>query len=335
MADRTGIEWTDRTWNPVSGCDRVSPGCDNCYAMSMARRLKAMGSAGYQQDGSSETSGPGFGVSVHDDRVLTEPLRWRKPRRVFVDSMGDLFHADVPDDVIARVFAVMAAAPQHTFQVLTKRHGRMRSLLSSGRFWLDVASAADTLGVDVAEVPGALPFSLPNVWLGVSAEDQKHADLRVPALLDTPAAVRWVSAEPLLGPIDLTRWLRDEDDVRLLDWIVVGGESGAGARPMHPGWPRSLRDQCGVLGVPFLFKQWGEWAPGTAADRRTATVAVVARTGEWVQPAWALWDAPAAYHADLNRMDWTFVHRAGKKAAGRELDGQVHDGYPEPATQGG
>ena len=248
----TGIQWTDIVWNPTTGCDRVSDGCDHCYAMTMAKRLKGMGQAKYQRDGDPKTSGPGFGLTVHPD-ALGLPLRWRKPKRVFVNSMSDLFHADVPAEFIARVFAVMAGAPQHTFQVLTKRHARMKSLLSREDFWLDVFMIAENEFAGSDRI-----WPLPNVWLGVSAEDQHWANLRIPALLHTPAAVRFVSAEPLLGPIDLharddgvRNWLPDLDpDVydgevpvctahgvadcqrvqphagcAHLDWLIAGGES--------------------------------------------------------------------------------------------------------------
>lgn len=267
MADSSNIEWTDATWNPTTGCDKVSPGCDHCYAMTLAPRLKAMGSAHYQRDGDPRTSGPGFGVSVHPDS-LSKPLQWTRPRRIFVNSMSDLFHDQVPDEFIARVFAVMAAAPQHTFQVLTKRHGRMRSLLSSPR-WSELLAA----GMWPIDQDPELP--LPNVWLGVSVENQQWADIRIPALVKTPAAVRFLSCEPLLGPVDLMRWTcrhtpdclnemksppwcvcgRDADGY--LDWVIVGGESGPGARPMDTAWARTIRDQCTAAGVAFHFKQWG------------------------------------------------------------------------------
>ena len=223
MGDKTTIEWTrspdgtaGASWNPVAGCTKVSPGCDHCYAEAIATRFA--GTPAYPD---------GFAVTLHPDR-LTQPLRWTRPRRIFVCSMADLFHADVPDDYIAQVFEVMALAPQHTFLVLTKRHARMRSLLSS-RFDGD---------------------PLPNVWVGVSAEDQHWWDIRVPALLETPAAVRFVSAEPLLGPIGPALMAG-------LDWLIVGGESGPHARPMDPEWVRDLRDGAGDAGVPFFFKQWG------------------------------------------------------------------------------
>lgn len=253
MSTGTRIEWSETTWNPTTGCDRVSPGCDNCYALSLAGRLKAMGSEKYQLDGDPRTSGPGFGAAWHDD-ALDLPLRWRKPRMVFVDSMSDLFHDAIPDEFIGRVWAVMAATPQHTYQILTKRHGRMRSLVSGDLYDL-MCRAMSTPEAG----PAGLVWPLPNVWLGVSAEDQLRATLRIPALLQTPAAVRWVSCEPLLGPIHLyDDWLAGtEDRPTWLDWVVVGGESGRGARPMMLGWAQSLARQCKAAGVPLFVKQLG------------------------------------------------------------------------------
>lgn len=241
----TGIQCATETWNPTTGCDRVSPGCDHCYALTMAKRLKSMGQVKYQRDGDLRTSGPGFGLTVHPD-TLELPMRWRKPRRVFVNSMSDLFHADVPEVFIARVWAVMAATPQHTYQILTKRYGRMRALLSR---WADA---------------GREP--LVNVHLGISAEDQKHADLRMPALLDTPAAVRFVCAEPLLGPIHLTG--------TGLDWVIVGGESGPAARRCDPEWISSLVRQCQAAGVAVFVKQLGTvWARHNGMDHHGGNLA--------------------------------------------------------------
>ena len=233
---RTGIEWTEATWNPVTGCDRVSEGCDNCYAAAMAARLRAMGNPRYQRDGDPRTSGPGFGLTLHADK-LDEPFTWRRPRIVFVNSMSDLFHKEVPDDFIADIFAVMEATPQHTYQVLTKRPARMTSLL---RRW-----AAE--GIEPAA----------NVWLGTSVETQHWAEIRVPKLLETPAAVRFLSCEPLLSSIDLTPWVHAGN----LDWLIAGGESGPNARPMDAEWVASLRDQCAEAGVAFFFKQWGGRTP--------------------------------------------------------------------------
>lgn len=288
----TKIEWAEESWNPTTGCDRVSPGCDNCYALTLAKRLKAMGQARYQADGDPRTSGPGFALTTHAD-TLDLPFTWRKPRRVFVNSMSDLFHDAVPDWFIANVFAVMACAPQHTFQLLTKRHGRMRSLLNSPEFHRLIAHVSPMYAgsnPDLAQDYVTTTWPLPNVWLGVSVEDQKRADLRVPALLGTPAAMRWLSCEPLLGPVNLDEVARSDnpdggwsaiaslghgEQPRIgvgIDWVVVGGESGPSARPMDPDWPRALRDQCVAAGVPFFFKQWGGRTPkanGRELDGRT------------------------------------------------------------------
>ncbi len=257
MADKTGIEWTDATWNPTTGCDKVSPGCDNCYAMTLAPRLKAMGSPRYQNDGDPATSGPGFGFTMHPD-ALTQPLRWSRSRKVFVNSMSDLFHSDITIEFLADVFAVMVRAHWHTFQVLTKRPGRMRSILSSP-IWSEALVNSAHWDTDLdPETPA------PNVWLGTSVEDQKRAEQRVPVLRDTPAAVRFLSMEPLLGPVTF-RWAKWHpmvnsnhlDGLRGLDWVIVGGESGRGARPMHADWARTLRDECVEAGAAFHFKQWG------------------------------------------------------------------------------
>lgn len=262
----TKIEWTEKTWNPTTGCDRVSPGCDHCYAMTLAPRLKAMGSAKYQRDGDPKTSAPGFGITEHPD-VLGEPPRWRKAARVFVNSMSDLFHDGVSDEFIARVFAVMAATPQHTYQILTKRHGRMRSFLrdicrcGSGHApSIHLRSAMDWASTPRSPtyVPGLEPslyhritWPLPNVWLGVSAENQKWANIRIPALLETPAAVRFVSAEPLLGSLNLASEWSD------LDWVIVGGESGGGHRTMALEWAVNLVNDCRALGIAPFVKQLG------------------------------------------------------------------------------
>ena len=238
MADNSAIEWTEATWNPTTGCDRISAGCDNCYALALAKRLKAMGSAKYQADGDPRTSGPGFGVAIHED-ALAIPRRWRDPRVVFVNSMSDLFHARVPVDYVRRVFEVMADTPRHTYQVLTKRAARLAKLAPS------------------LEWP-------PNVWMGVSVESDDHLD-RITDLRRVPAAVRFVSAEPLLGPLDNL-------DLDGIDWLIAGGESGQGCRPMDPAWVRSLRDQCLAAGTAFFFKQWGGRTPkagGRALDGRT------------------------------------------------------------------
>lgn len=238
MGDRSSIEWTQATWNPTTGCDRVSSGCDNCYALTLAKRLKAMGQPRYQLDGDPRTSGPGFGVTCHP-ASLALPATWKRPRLVFVNSMSDLFHARVPFDFIQQVFDVMAQTPQHTYQLLTKRARRLRRL--------------------------APQLSWPeNVWMGVSVEGDQVLD-RVEDLKAVPAHVRFLSCEPLLGPMQ---------NLPLADihWVIVGGESGKGARPVRADWIRDIRDQCLDADVSFFFKQWGGYTPkagGRELDGRT------------------------------------------------------------------
>lgn len=381
MSDNSNIEWTDATWSPTTGCDRTSSGCDHCYALTLAKRLKAMGSAKYQTDGDPKTSGPGFGLAMHADS-LTLPLAWRKPRKIFVNSMSDLFHAKVTDGFIAQVFAVMAAAPQHVFQILTKRHARMRSLLNSPAFGEMVWRAftdIDHPGKDWEKAsrligdrgPRTVMRPIPWVHLGVSVEDQRWADIRIPALLDTPAAVRWISAEPLLGPIRLSAaWIdmpAGSRPVELADilgiglpnrlsWVVAGGESGPGARPMHPAWVRSLRDQCAAADVPFLFKQWGDWGPAPFIVRACDPAEGWKGTPEELAAAKARSEAVGATHVhtgnfyledgekrwhlhEIGHKPWSLervglpdgmepIRHWGKKRAGRELDGREHNGYP-------
>ena len=223
MSNRSGIEWTEITWNPTTGCDQVSIGCDNCYALSFAKRLKAMGQLKYQNDGDPRTSGPGFGLTLHPD-VVAEPYRWRTPKLVFVNSMSDLFHPEVPLEFIQEVFTVMADTPQHTYQILTKRSKRMASLGSE----LDWPS---------------------NVWMGVSVETNRYT-FRIDHLRTVPAGIRFISAEPLLGPLPNL-------DLSEVHWLIAGGESGPNARPMEEAWALDLRDQCETAKVAFFFKQWG------------------------------------------------------------------------------
>lgn len=273
---KTKIEWAESSWNPITGCTKISPGCRNCYAERMARRLA--GRCGYPANNP-------FKVTLHPDR-LEEPLKWKKPRRVFVCSMGDLFHEDVPDEFISSIFAIMWQADWHTFLILTKRPERMREFICE---YLPQFISGE--------------ISSPHIWLGVTAENQQRADERIPLLLQTPAAVRFVSVEPLLGPLDLGKWIgprmcycgwrgyewEEEDDPESdgetlcpncgasslyelgdvdtccgysddyerhpIHWIIAGGESGHGARPCHPDWVRSLRDQCQDARVPFFLKQ--------------------------------------------------------------------------------
>jgi protein gp37 len=315
----TGIQWTDETWNPTTGCKRVSPGCDHCYAFDLHDTRHVAWRRGRFPSAPAQYHKPFSVIQMHPERLYI-PLGWRRPRRVFVNSMSDLWHDDIPGTFLARAFAVMAATPHHTYQILTKRPERMRSLLCNPDFREGVEvrlmGLADRDARAASNTVDAWP--LPNVWLGVSAEDQQRADERIPVLLDTPAAVRFVSAEPLLGPLDLTEymapgatarglahyirtghplhggegangawaecWTCDRvfnDHARGLDWVIVGGESGKWHRQMHPDWARDLRNQCAMSGVAFFFKQRG----GVTA-----------------------------------------------KAGGRELDGREWNEYPDPET---
>lgn len=353
MADKTGIEWTDATWNPTTGCVKVSSGCKHCYAERDWARLVHLPA----YVGRSFTD-----VACHPDR-LDQPLRWQKPRMIFVNSMSDLFHPDVPDEFIDSVFGVMWAClwgrneqSGHVFQVLTKRADRMRGYLLQDRreHWAHAAvhygGGIDPDGIfdQVMEAEGPHP----RVWLGVSVEDQATADERIPMLLETPAAVRWLSMEPLLGPVDLTEIQVPPEHDKLnhsgfypsrfnaltieyddkhyhqpasaVDWVVVGGESGPKARPMHPQWARSLRDQCAIAGVPFLFKQWGEWTPGENVEKHSGS----ALGATWFNEKW-LFSPENLACEDSHVDDQPDLYRVGKKSAGRLLDGVQHDGYPE------
>lgn len=386
MATDTSIEWADKTWSPIIGCDRVSPGCDACYAISTARIREANPHPSIAAAFAGTTQRTDVGIdwsgriNLLEDR-LAEPLRWKKPAKVFVNSLSDLFHKNVPDDFIAKVFAIMALTPQHTYQVLTKRHARMRSVLRdectcgashtpgthfrSKMAWAVSKANPDRIAGlpdDAEERVSRASWPLPGVWLGVSTENQHWANLRIPALLDTPAAVRWISAEPLLGPIDLARisaGSRQQPDMvydalgqrygvpgrwqaptsARLDWVVAGGESGPKARPMHPDWPRALRDQCSAAGVPFLFKQFGEWgleAPlddqGRLLNTRRGLGVAVANDGTVYQPGELSYpDGPRygeAVRAGHDRAHLVGMYRLGKKTAGRELDGRTHDAFP-------
>lgn len=244
---KTAIQWTDRVWNPVRGCSMVSAGCENCYAMRQAHRFSGQGQP-YANLTENGPHGPRWNgkVTIHPE-LLDLPLRWRKPSRIFVNSMSDLFHDEVPDEFIESVFMVMRDASWHEFQVLTKRPQRTRKF-------------AKYLQKKHTLAEGGPSWHWPHIWLLVSCEDQKTADERIPILLDTPAAVRGVSLEPLIGPVDLSS-IGGKKEPRRLDWVIVGGESGPNARPMHPDWVRSIRDQCHAAGTAFFFKQWGAWKP--------------------------------------------------------------------------
>ena len=257
------------------------------------------------------------GRIVVNERVVDAPLRWRRPRRIFVNSMSDLFHEDVADETIDRIFAVMALAPRHTFQILTKRPERMHEYMSArvvnagnepriAAFAGAVSKMADARGLPER----SLQWPLANMWLGVSVEDQRRADERIPLLLQTPVALRFLSMEPLLGPVDIRNYLSETGGV---DWVIVGGESGPEARPMHLDWARALRDQCLGARVPFFFKQWGEWAPDTLA---TGAFWDTVLRHEWPDET-----LPNGKMAQISL-------RAGKKRAGRTLDGRSWDEMP-------
>ena len=338
MSDKTGIEWCDASWNPIRGCSLVSDGCKNCYAMGVAGRFSQPGLP-YEGLTVKTTQGAKWtGKIMLVPDMLAQPLKWQRPRKIFVNSMSDLFHEGVPDSYIDQVFAVMALAPRHTFQVLTKRPERMRDyVIGLGKSAQRLDLAARSLGYTF-EFDGKylVSWPLPNVWLGVSVEDQESANKRIPLLLQTPTAIRWVSMEPLLGHVNLHPWVcahgnvaKPEqkfstwcDPIQSLDWIVVGGESGPKARPMHPDWARSLRDQCAAADVPFLFKQWGEWY-GPAEPIPGGNFGNEMRSDKV-----RLLHAPGNPEGFFRRGD-AFVRRVGKKAAGRLLDGVQHDGYPE------
>jgi protein gp37 len=340
MGIRTAIEWTDTTWTPIRArhhlpgtdekydrigwhCEHVSEACRNCYAETW-NEFRGTGRP-YKPAELAATVTPFL-----DEKMLLAPLHWKKPRRIFVCSMTDLFANFVPDAWIDKVFAIMALCPQHTFQVLTKRPERMRDYFRGG------ITHALTVGT-----------GLPNVWLGTSVEDQATADERIPLLLNTPAAKRFLSCEPLLGPTNVASIYQGSEIIKPLagvtwyptpkdwptqgitarhspkiDWVIAGGESGPNARPMHPDWPRTIRDQCAVAGVPFFFKQWGEWLPvcQTGDHVRAHEVAIVMKNGTW---------GTAGPGDTVHQDDGTVTFKIGKKAAGNILDGCEHKGFPD------
>lgn len=322
MGDKSKIEWTEASWNPIVGCSKVSEGCRNCYAIRAANRMngsvEAYRGLTVMKNGKPEWTGAARFI---EERLL-QPLKWQRPRMIFVNSMSDLFHDGVSDAEIENIFAVMAVAQNHTFQILTKRPERMQSFLCQPNIVSSIQfKVKEGLGYNVIEVEKGLGYNinsfdkmwpLQNVWLGVSVEDQKTADERIPLLLQTPAAVHWISAEPLLSQINIEPYLgiKDEDghDFPGLNWVVAGGESGPNARPSHPDWFRRLRDDCVSYNVPFFFKQWGEWR----TVRREFINAKIINDAQNAQ----LWDD-----------DYVAI-RVGKKKAARTLDGDVWNEYP-------
>lgn len=345
MGDRTSIEWTrgddgspGATWNPIVGCTKVSPGCQNCYAIGVVHRAMSPQHVGLTVKPEGERVDWTGEVRVVE-HLMDQPIRQRRPRKIFVNSLSDLFHPDVDRRTIYRIVATMMCAEQHTFQVLTKRPQRMADLLSDPTFRDEVHGEAVAMwpgrpGKPAPSWwPSEKPWPLPNVWWGVSIESNRYA-FRADHLRATPAAVRWVSAEPLIGALD-------QLDLTGIDWVVAGGESGPGSRPMHPDWARDLRDRCtayrcsrcgashslplevtcddheAVRGPAFHFKQWGDWV---SAEARHATH-VVELTGEGHPRLGEAFDPIADRGAQL-------VERVGKKRAGRTLDGRTWDEYP-------
>lgn len=368
MSDKSLIEWTDATWNPVRGCEKVSPGCKHCYAEVFAERFRGVPGNAYEQ---------GFDPRLAPE-MLEQPLRWQRPRTVFVNSMSDLFGEFVPDDYIAAVFGVMAASLQHTFQVLTKRADRLprwfryvdqRAVASGPHARVGVcmnAMGQSEMSLErhaqatrsVLSIAGRDdPWPLPNVWLGVSVEDRKYGLPRIEHLRQTPAAVRFLSIEPLLGDLgDITPALLGLREVCStcragqsrscfnaantigppMDWVIVGGESGPGARPMHPEWVRSIRDQCIAAGVPFFFKHWGQWSP-PHGDPRQGDIWLLSDGGQIAASPGPLVAIHAGAHRGPARLEGEprgperavlmRRHRA-KHDAGRVLDGRTWDEMP-------
>ncbi len=385
MADQreAGISWTDETWNPVVGCSIVSPACTNCYAMAAAHGIQAKNAGSRRKaletgakvppethylattkvvNGKPVWTGK---LALAPDHIVTAPLRWRRPRRVFVNSMSDLFHEDMPEEWIDRVFAVMALATHHTYQILTKRPNRMRDYLgtpgherASRHHKIMKHMFALRPGVsDDATCRGPVGAENLNIWLGITAEDQKRYDERREAILDISwSGPKFVSAEPLLGQLNLdfrddhcdlcggtgilARWPKgrchicggkgrvvingepSREGYRRFQWVIVGGESGPGARPMHPDWVRSIRDQCAAAGVAFHFKQWGDWI-----DERQAT-------SQGMAPGDAMFDGEGRptggrwhFYDRGDRIGGAAI-RVGKRRAGRTLDGVIHDAFP-------
>lgn len=301
----TGIEWADETWNPLVGCSKVSEGCDNCYAIGASARMianpKVDAYGGTVEDG--DWTGA---LNLLHDR-LDQPLRWKRPRRIFVNSMSDLFHPDVPAEFQAKVWATMSMAPQHRFMILTKRPRQMQ-FVEHPAFRLEVNAERLRRGVSVlpdsALPDGSYSWPLRNVWLGTSIELDKYT-FRADYLRTTPAAVRFLSLEPLLGPLPSL-------DLTGIDWVIVGGESGSNARPMHPDWVRNIEELCHTAinppqYIPFFFKQWGAWAPWTGESGVDMS---------WVPPA----DGAVAGTVRMARV--------GKRAAGRVIDGRTWDEEP-------
>lgn len=396
MGDRTGIEWTDATWNPIRArnpangkvgwhCSHVTAACTNCYAEKLNVNTFFGNGLEYK---------PGNLKKIHvylDTKALYQPLRWRRGRKIFPLSMTDLFADFVTDEMIDQILAVCALTPRHTYQFLTKRPERMRAYMlekwqgtpalrlefpggdhidspaggetgreeqvheAAGEI-VDQLNLANTERDELWTADGSLKilqfkWPLPNVWFGTSIGDQADADKFVPELLQTPAAKRFVSAEPLLGHIHLgyLGWPSGEtrrrdgfnaligmryengemaEQLPKLDWVICGGETGIAARPTHPDWARSLRDQCGAANIPFFFKQWGEWAPGENSSRAQTKTERVARLTD---SGWDFSELTVTQSQHTHIYDEPDLYRLGRREAGRRLDGEYHDAFPEVA----
>ena len=356
----TKIEWATKVWNVTSGCDKVSPGCENCYAINMSNRLSGIEATKERYAGSvTKTKGGKLNwsgqIKLHEDQ-LDKPSTWMPKNRVFVNSMSDLFHEDVPFDFILRVWHKMIWYNGPTYMILTKRPERALEFFN----WMSNVSRKkiDELGINVFEFcfhKFATTEPPRNIWIGTSAENQEQANKRIPYLLQIPAAVRFLSCEPLLGPIDLTKIQHDDflqtnaigNDhngvFRKIKWVIAGGESGHNARPMHPDWLRSLRNQCQAAKVPFFFKQWGEWAfieegneklKSHKAQRKN--LAITTSTGKLVTIVKddnnnAYLFEPGTKNRILHKPKGKVIgvmNRVGKKAAGRLLDGREWNAFP-------
>lgn len=341
---KTKITWSDMVWNPTIGCTKISSGCTNCYAERMSARLKAMGRPEYKDvvDDKGHWTGK---ITLCPER-LDQPLYWKKPRRIFVDSMSDLFHpalfgTDEADDLVNpintpfldRIFAVMAMAKQHTFQILTKREELMFWYMMDRNLPDRIDAGVEAICGEHGWCPTDLDWPLPNVWLGVSIEDQEMANKRVSRLLPISASIHFVSAEPLLSGIDFSEIVMPDGDhlgTSLfnhgcgagIDWLIAGGESGPNARPMHPDWARGLRDQFKEAGVPFFFKQWGEWA--LKSDRLSSNdFGVLDPDGTWFHLCTGWNGRPI--DPDTGE---AYMVRVGRKKAGHLLDGQEYHEFP-------
>lgn len=319
------IEWTEETWNPVLGCDKISEGCKNCYAIKTAWIRQHNSKMAERFSGLVEKTEAGKlnwtgKINLLGMDVLTKPLRKKKPTMYFVNSMSDLFHEDVPFSFIDRVFAIMKACPQHTFQILTKRPQRMAEYFTGNTpqaiddATIQLMEDGVRIGTSVClvQMNGVEGWPLPNVWMGVSVENQKAADERIQYLNFIPAAVKFLSCEPLLGQVDFEKAIGDSLKwhagglKNCISWVIVGGESGHHARPMHPDWVRSIRDQCKESEVPFFFKQWGEFSYEAAdGECKYEDGTVVPKSDEPVIPK-----------------------KVGKSKSGRLLDGQLHEEFP-------